>query len=131
MDHQEEEDQEGQLDLLERQVSLDKMVRMASQVLKAYKESLDPWEPLETKDQWENKDNKVILELQDHRDLEVILEKMVFLETMDHQVLRVLQETEEHLEVQDQEDSKVCQVHQARMVWLVKMVMQVSRDLLV
>lgn len=86
------------------------------------------WVHQEIRDQWETKVQKVRQESQVHLVQEATQGKMVILEELDNQDLQVQQEREAYLEAQDQEVSRVCPVHQERMVLLGKMEKLACKD---
>jgi len=81
-----------------------------------------------TRDRWENRELREILDHPVYRDLEVILARMVFPVHLDLTDLQARLGKEECREVLDPEASKECQDPQVKMVCLERMENKVCKD---
>lgn len=106
--HQEELDPEANLAKGDPEERLVLMARMEKLGLREFKDCLDQWDFLETREFLERLDKKETLELLEILVLEEILDLMVVMVLLDLLVLLDQQVIEDLLDHQEQEDSKEC-----------------------
>jgi hypothetical protein len=113
---------------MESRASPVRMERMERLVPKACLVYPDLWDLAVTRDPWESREHKVILDGQVCRDPVEILARMVSMVILEHLARLDLPVREVHLAVLALAGSKVCQDHRARMVRLERMERRACRD---
>jgi hypothetical protein len=116
---------------MESRASPVRMERMERLVPKACLVYPDLWDLAVTRDPWESREHKVILDGQVCRDPVEILARMVSMVILEHLARLDLPVREVHLAVLALAGSKVCQDHRARTVRLERMERRAYKDHLV